>query len=134
MAGVFRSPVSSLKSLVTSLEAQVVLCTAFHYLKKMLIELRETGNYTGVSEAEFVKARQDVEDIISLNEYYEIEEKTVEKRQPKDNATADEHRSPKAPSHKSQISNKNQIENSNSQISGSPERLLRVGAWKLAFV
>jgi hypothetical protein len=41
----------------------------------MLIELRETGNYTGVSEAEFVKARQDVEDIISLNEYYEIEEK-----------------------------------------------------------
>ena len=66
---------------VGCIEAQVVLCTAFHYLKKMLIELRETGNYTGVSEAEFVKARQDVEDIISLNEYYEIEEKTVEKRQ-----------------------------------------------------
>ena len=77
---------------VGCIEAQVVLCTAFHYLKKMLIELRETGNYAGVSEAEFVKARQDVEDIISLNEYYDIEARTVEARQAKDDATADERR------------------------------------------
>jgi hypothetical protein len=34
-----------------------------------------------------VKARQDVEDIISLDEYYEIEEKTVEARQKKDEAS-----------------------------------------------
>jgi len=69
------------------IEAQVVLCTAFHFLKKALAELRRTGNYTGVSEAEFVKARQDVEDIIGLDEYYEIEEKTVEARQKKDETT-----------------------------------------------
>jgi 2-methylisocitrate lyase-like PEP mutase family enzyme len=69
------------------IEAQVVLCTAFHFLKKALAELRETGNYKGISEADFVKARQDVEDIISLDEYYEIEEKTVEARQKKDEAT-----------------------------------------------
>jgi 2-methylisocitrate lyase-like PEP mutase family enzyme len=68
---------------VGCIEAQVVLCTAFHFLKKALAELRETGNYKGISEADFVKARQDVEDIISLNEYYEIEEKTVEARQKK---------------------------------------------------
>jgi methylisocitrate lyase len=68
---------------IACIEAQVVLCTAFHFLKKALAELRETGNYKGLSEAEFVKARQDVEDIISLNEYYEIEEKTVEARQKK---------------------------------------------------
>ena len=42
----------------------------------MLIELRGSGNYTGLTEAEFVRARQDVEDIISLDEYYEIEENT----------------------------------------------------------
>src|SRR5688572_30296481 len=65
------------------IEAQVVLCTAFHFLKKALAELRETGNYTGLTEAEFVASRQAVEDIISLDEYYEIEEKTVEKRQKK---------------------------------------------------
>jgi methylisocitrate lyase len=68
---------------VGCIEAQVVLCTAFHFLKKALAELRETGSYKGISEADFVKARQDVEDIISLNEYYEIEEKTVEARQKK---------------------------------------------------
>lgn len=68
---------------VGCIEAQVVLCTAFHFLKKALAELRETGNYKGISEADFVKARQDVEDIISLKEYYEIEEKTVEARQKK---------------------------------------------------
>ncbi len=72
---------------VGCIEAQVVLCTAFHFLKKALAELRETGNYKGISEADFVKARQDVEDIISLNEYYEIEEKTVEARQKKDETT-----------------------------------------------
>ena len=68
---------------VGCIEAQVVLCTAFHFLKKALTELRETGNYKGITEADFVKARQDVEDIISLDEYYEIEEKTVEARQKK---------------------------------------------------
>ena len=68
---------------VGCIEAQVVLCTAFHFLKKALAELRETGNYKGLTEAEFVKARQDVEDIISLDEYYEIEERTVEARQKK---------------------------------------------------
>ena len=73
---------------VGCIEAQVVLCTAFHFLNKALAELRETGNYEGITEADFVKARQDVEDIISLDEYYEIEAKTVEARQKKDQPTA----------------------------------------------
>jgi methylisocitrate lyase len=68
---------------VGCIEAQVVLCTAFHFLKRALKELRETGNYKGMSEAEYVAARQDVEDIISLNEYYEIEARTVEAREKK---------------------------------------------------
>ncbi len=68
---------------VGCIEAQVVLCTAFHFLKKALAELRETGNYQGMTEAEYVVARQEVEDLISPNEYYEIEEKTVEARQKK---------------------------------------------------
>jgi methylisocitrate lyase len=72
---------------VGCIEAQVVLCTAFHYLKKALTELRETGSYTGMTEAEFVASRQQVEDAISLTEYYEIEAQTVEARQAKDKAT-----------------------------------------------
>jgi methylisocitrate lyase len=65
---------------VACIEAQVVLCSAFHFMKKMLTELRETGEYKGLTNVEFVTARQDVEDIISLTEFYEIEANTVEKR------------------------------------------------------
>jgi 2-methylisocitrate lyase-like PEP mutase family enzyme len=65
---------------VACIEAQVVLCTAFHFLKRALTELRETGSYTGVSEPEFVAARQQVEDLVGLDEHYEIEAQTVEKR------------------------------------------------------
>jgi len=64
---------------VACIEAQVVLCTAFHFLKRALTELRETGSYTGVSEPQFVAARQEIEDLIGLDEHYEIEAQTVEK-------------------------------------------------------
>jgi methylisocitrate lyase len=69
---------------VGCIEAQVTLCTEFHFLKKALTELRKTGDYTGMTNAEYVAARQAVEDIIGLDEYYEIEAKTVEARQAKD--------------------------------------------------
>lgn len=66
---------------VGCIEAQVVLCTAFHFLKKALTELRATGNYQGMNEAEYVASRQEVEDLINLDEYYAIEAETVEARQ-----------------------------------------------------
>ncbi len=72
---------------VGCIEAQVVLCTAFHFLKKALTELRETGSYNGLTEAEFVASRQQVEDVINLTQYYEIEAQTVELRQAKDAPT-----------------------------------------------
>ena len=68
---------------VACIEAQVVLCTAFHFLKKALTELREKGEYTGMTQAEYVASRQQVEDLIDLTRYYEIEAKTVEARQQK---------------------------------------------------
>jgi 2-methylisocitrate lyase-like PEP mutase family enzyme len=66
---------------VACIEAQVVLCTAFHFLKKALTELREKGEYTGMTQAEYVASRQQVEDLIDLTKYYEIEAQTVEARQ-----------------------------------------------------
>jgi 2-methylisocitrate lyase-like PEP mutase family enzyme len=65
---------------VACIEAQVVLCTAFHFLKRALTELRETGRYAGVTEPQFVAARQEIEDLIELSRHYEIEAQTVEKR------------------------------------------------------
>ena len=65
---------------VGCIEAQVMLCTAFHFLKRALTELRETGDYTGMTKPQYVAARQEVEDLIGLDEYYEIEAETVERR------------------------------------------------------
>jgi methylisocitrate lyase len=64
---------------VACIEAQVVLCTAFHFLKRALQELRETGRYEGMTEAEYVASRQEIEDLIGLDEHYEIEAQTVER-------------------------------------------------------
>jgi 2-methylisocitrate lyase-like PEP mutase family enzyme len=51
----------------------------FHFMKKALEELKRTGDYTGMSEEEWVTARKGVEDLIGLEEYYRIERETVEK-------------------------------------------------------
>lgn len=69
---------------VACIEAQVVICSNFHYQKKLLSELRETGGVTDLSQAEWVAARQEIENLIDLEEHYEIERATVEARQPKD--------------------------------------------------
>jgi len=69
---------------VGCIEAQVVLCTAFHFLKQALGELRSTGDYRGITDAEYVTARQQVEDMIDLDAHYAIEAETVEARQPRD--------------------------------------------------
>jgi methylisocitrate lyase len=63
---------------VACIEAQVVLLPAFRAIQRMLAELRSTGTYTQMSEPEMVRARKDVEDLIRLEEYYAIEEETVE--------------------------------------------------------
>jgi 2-methylisocitrate lyase-like PEP mutase family enzyme len=63
------------------IEAQVVLCSSFHFVKQVLTELRETGSYTGMTNEEFVASRQQVEDLIDLTQAYEIEAQTVESRQ-----------------------------------------------------
>jgi 2-methylisocitrate lyase-like PEP mutase family enzyme len=62
------------------IDAQIMLLTAFEANRRMLAELRATGAWTGNSEQEFVTARKSIEDLIGLDEYYAIEEETVEGR------------------------------------------------------
>jgi 2-methylisocitrate lyase-like PEP mutase family enzyme len=69
---------------VACIEAQVVICSNFHYQKKLLTELRTTGEFKGIAQAEWVASRQEIEDLIDLTEHYAIEAATVEARQPKD--------------------------------------------------
>jgi len=46
-------------------------------MKQVLAELIATGNYTGISDAEFTALRQEIEDLIGLA-YYRVEAGTVE--------------------------------------------------------
>lgn len=62
------------------IDPQVMLLPAFVAQQKVLKELRATGSYTGLTNDEGVRARKDIEDLIHLEEYYEIERQTVESR------------------------------------------------------
>ena len=45
-----------------------------------------TGNYAAFSPQDWIDARKEIEDIVGHDEFYRIEEETVEKRQPADPA------------------------------------------------
>lgn len=61
------------------LDATLPICMTYHFLSRAYGELRKTGEYTGMTEQQFVAARKGVEDIIGLESFYKIEEETVEK-------------------------------------------------------
>ncbi len=48
-------------------------------MRKALLELKKTGDYTGISQEDYIIARKGVEDLIGLEDYYRIERETVEK-------------------------------------------------------
>lgn len=69
---------------VACIEAQLMLCSALHYQQQVLRAVRDTGQFDGMTPQEWVAARQQVEDLIDLTRFYEIEAQTVEARQPRD--------------------------------------------------
>jgi len=60
------------------IDAQLLLGAALHAMKRALGEIMATGSYAGLSEAEFVALRKEIEDLIGLDAYYRIEAETVE--------------------------------------------------------
>ena len=62
------------------IDAILSLAVSFHFMKKALREVKKTGDYAGMTHEEFVAARQEIEDLIGLEDFYEIEEQTVEKK------------------------------------------------------
>lgn len=63
------------------IDAQLFLLVSFHFAQKALQEMKETGEYTGMTHEDNVAARQAIEDLIGLEEYYAIEEQTVEDKE-----------------------------------------------------
>lgn len=52
---------------------------ASHAVYRMYMQLYQTGD-TGLDQSEMISVRKQIEDTIGLDEYYQIEENTVEKR------------------------------------------------------
>jgi methylisocitrate lyase len=61
-----------------ALDALLHLLVSFHFNKRALEELKATGDFTGLSPQECVTARHDIETLVGLEEFYAIEEETVE--------------------------------------------------------
>src|SRR5438067_1084957 len=64
------------------IDAQILLGAGLHAMKRALAELLETGSYTGVSDLEFTALRKEIEDLIGLDAYYQVEAETVEPASP----------------------------------------------------
>lgn len=62
------------------IDAQLFLLVSFHFAQRAMQEMKETGAYTGMTHEDNVAARLAIEDLIGLDEYYAIEEQTVEDR------------------------------------------------------
>jgi len=60
------------------IDAQIMLATAFHAQKSMLKQLKKQGDFTLIEPNNMTRIRQEIEDIIDLEKYYEIEAATVE--------------------------------------------------------
>lgn len=63
---------------VACIDAQIMLLTAFETNRRMLQELRATGAFAGIAESDFRTVRKAVEDLIGLEEFYQVEAETVE--------------------------------------------------------
>src|SRR5262249_37818127 len=63
-----------------AIDALTYLLVSFHFVKQALQEIKRTGDYTGMTPEENIAARQEIEDLVGLERFYEIEEATVEEK------------------------------------------------------
>lgn len=63
-----------------AIDALTYLLASFHFAKLAYTEIKRSGGYTGLTPKQCVIARQEIETLVGLDEFYDIEEQTVEKR------------------------------------------------------
>jgi 2-methylisocitrate lyase-like PEP mutase family enzyme len=61
------------------IDAQLLLGVSVHFIKLALAEMQRSGSYTGIGDNQFAAVRQEIEDLIGLDDYYRVEAETVEK-------------------------------------------------------
>src|SRR6267142_2434384 len=63
-----------------AIDALTYLLASFHFAKRAYQEIKRTGGYSGLTPKQCVEARQEIETLVGLDEFYEVEEATVEKK------------------------------------------------------
>ena len=63
-----------------AIDAMTYLLASFHFAKRAYQEIKRTGDYTGLSNEECVATRHEIETLVGLDDFYRIEEETVEKK------------------------------------------------------
>jgi methylisocitrate lyase len=63
-----------------AIDALTHLLASFHFAKLAYQEIKRTGGYSGLTHEQCVEARRDIETLVGLDEFYEIEEQTVEEK------------------------------------------------------
>src|SRR5262245_23458483 len=63
-----------------AIDALTYLLASFHFTRLAYQEVKRTGGYTGLTQAQCIAARKDIETLVGLDEFYEIEEQTVERK------------------------------------------------------
>jgi methylisocitrate lyase len=61
-----------------AIDALTYLLVSFQFAKRAYAEIKRTGGYSGLTHEQCVAARHEIETLVGLDEFYEIEEKTVE--------------------------------------------------------
>ncbi len=62
------------------IDAQIHIGISYYYLDRALREIKRTGDYSGLSEDQWIQTRQQIENLCDLEKYYIVEEDTVEKK------------------------------------------------------
>ncbi len=63
-----------------AIDALTSLLVSFHYTRKALAEVKAKGDFAGLTKQELIEARQAIEDLVGLKQFYEVEEQTVEQK------------------------------------------------------
>ena len=63
-----------------AIDALTYLLASYHFGKAAYAEIKRTGGYTGLTPEQCVTARHDIETLVGLDAFYEIEEQTVEEK------------------------------------------------------
>jgi hypothetical protein len=65
---------------IGSIDAQIHIGITFYFLRKALMEIKRSGDFSGLTIDDWVQTRQQIEDLCDLEDHYVVEENTVEKK------------------------------------------------------